>query len=1554
MIAKFRTGAVLRQLNIITFTSGIVSGIAPRRRSHGLKLGLKRIAILSTTALISLATLPGQSFAQQTWDTDQTAALAGGTGTWDATTTNWTSDNGVTNQAYVSGSNLTFGTPAGTISVDGAQTIGNLKFGLGGYSIVAGTNGSLVIPLNVTSAINTVALAGTTTISVPVTGAGALQKDGAGALNLNGTLSYTGGTIVNAGSVNLNATNRLPLGGDLTVNGGTLNMLGFDQSIGNLSGTGGTIDTGPSSKLTINQTVDGTYAGNFAGTTGLINLGIVKNGAATLTLTGTSLQTGTDIFQINAGKVQVQNGNAIGDNLIVSIGTAGTFELLSNETIGNLGLGASAQVLLNGNTLTFKGDGRPAGTTTVYSGGTTSTISGTGSLFFDTGNDSTELGGTHTYSGATTIKSGTFGLVTGASIRSTDITVSGGTFNVTGGALLGTNGTGKDAAVKVSAGNFNVSGAETIASLDLSGTGTVAITGTSSMTVTGATKISGGALTTPAGVPLNTAAFAMTGGTVNGSATADGTATDIDGANVNAGYSVVASGGTVASLGATGISASTTGTGTMRVQTKNNGINLTGNSGVINNATLGGIGIKTTAQQGNTTILLGANVSALGDGIQADSTSGSVTISGTGNITGGNVAGADGIQVTTTTGNATVDVTGTISGDPGILMTSSSGGNLTVSGTGDVTGAIEGVKLSTTGGNGNILVNRNGNISGGTGAGVNALTSAGSGNITIQAATGKTISSTGAAGILAAGSSGIIDINGAGAISGKTSGIKVTGNGLKIDITGTGTTAASDSGADAIDAVTNTSVANNGNINITRSGTVTGGIEAWAKNEGNVSITGTGNLTAKNIDGINAVANSGNITITPTGTITVATGTNTGIYGFSEFGSVDIKTAAAISGAGIQRGIFAETGTGNKALVVDLGGDITATQTGIEARVAGGSLTIKGAGNVTGGTKNAIDAYTKGGAVSITVAAGKTVSASSEAAISINNTVATSTNTISNSGTILGSFTAIDGNDSFTTLAGGLWAPSALNGGPSTSDFGTGSDIVTNAGTFQVSDLSNTNGSAVSLTGLETFTNTGRIEMQNGVAGTASKTVDTLTIANAGAGTTTFNGGGTLAMDAFVDKQGASDTLIIGTAGDVNNNGVVTGVTQIVLNDTNPSNAGQADLVGTELVRVENTVAGAGASNGAFVLSGGAIKKGFWTYDIYLDTSRAEAGRASADVFILGTAPTQSTENFTDVVAGAQNAFNVSANIVSSRMEGNRNTGAKTRSRTGLSDGDNGFWVKGAASRLSRQSSSTFTLFGTPTTTNTSYNQTFGAGIVGTDFALQDPGGRGGDLVLGFFVGAISGNQTFDASTATADTKGNTIGVYASYNLDSGVYADVSLQQDRFKTTWADPALVGTAGYAPQTIPGRNTGITIGGGYKMELANPGSWVDPFFTLNYVSTKYDPFTTGGATVSMGTNKSMRAKVGVRAGSEVQTDAAKYNFFASGALVRENLASNNVTMTGGASTFTLNSPNNFNALNVGIGVDVKGYNSPWSISARADADAGAKARGIAASIEFGIKF
>ena len=357
----------------------------------------------------------------------------------------------------------------GVFTLTGANTYS------GGTTVNAGTLAGAAGPLQgaiLVNAAGTVRFdqAATGTFTGALSGAGIVNKEGAGVLTLSGNNSaHTGAFNINGGTVSIGAatnigtgtisltgttlqtTGALTLANAITLNapGGTMLTGGDTILSGVISGTASLTKTGSASltlagantyaggttvsagtligtttslqgnivnnaALVFNQAAGGTYAGNISGT------GTVSTaGAGPVTLGGTNTYSGAT--NVNVGTL-VAGGTGIGDASAVTVASGATLQLAGNETAGSLaGAGALATA---GFTLTTGGNNG----STAFSGATT----GTGLTKVGTG--TMTVTGTGTLTGALTAGGGGLTVGTGGNYTAGSAAANAGTLTV-GGTL---------------------------------------------------------------------------------------------------------------------------------------------------------------------------------------------------------------------------------------------------------------------------------------------------------------------------------------------------------------------------------------------------------------------------------------------------------------------------------------------------------------------------------------------------------------------------------------------------------------------------------------------------------------------------------------------------------------------------------------------------------------------------------------------------------------------------------------------------------------------------------------------------------------------------------------------------------------------------------------------------------------------------------------------------------------------------------------------------------------------------------------------------------------
>lgn len=290
---------------------------------------------------------------------------------------------------------------AGTIDLGSGTTTGTLAFTGATYQStnrvvnLAGTTGGGVIDgsgaggvaftsnLTVTGAgAKSLTLTGSNSANafsgaiVNGTDATSLVKDGTGTWTLNGSgaNTFTGTTTVNAGTLALAKTGGVTaIGGNLVIGDGsgtdtvrldaanqiaataavtfnaagtpTLNLNGFSQTLGSIASTntGAQLQLGSpgsATTFTVGNATNTTFAGAISGGS---NASFNKQGAGTLTLSGSSTYTG--LTTVSAGTLNAQSDNALGTGN-VTVANGATLQLQGSGL--SLGSG-SATVTITGN-----------------------------------------------------------------------------------------------------------------------------------------------------------------------------------------------------------------------------------------------------------------------------------------------------------------------------------------------------------------------------------------------------------------------------------------------------------------------------------------------------------------------------------------------------------------------------------------------------------------------------------------------------------------------------------------------------------------------------------------------------------------------------------------------------------------------------------------------------------------------------------------------------------------------------------------------------------------------------------------------------------------------------------------------------------------------------------------------------------------------------------------------------------------------------------------------------------------------------------------------------
>jgi autotransporter-associated beta strand protein len=384
--------------------------------------------------------------------------------------------------SYTGGTTISVGTVvtgsltalgSGPVSISGGTLDLNANLNIGSLS---GTAGAILLD-NQLTVTQTAAGAFSGTVS----GAGSLVKTGSATLTLNGEGTYTGGTTIAAGTLVTRHLSALGSGG-VSITGGTLD-LNSDLSIGSLSGISGKILL--DNVLTVNQTVNGSFAGDITGSGRL-----EKIGSGTLTLSGASDYSGGTT--ISAGIVATASEHALGSGQVSLTGIGAKLDLNASLVIGGL-VGSAGTVQLDNFTLTIDQDAASS-----YDG----IVTGTGRLVKD-GSGTLSLSGTNTYSGGTLIAAGEIKVMSATALGTGSVVLDDGKL------ILGTN---------LSVGGISLLANDSTGKVDLNGKILTMTGGTYAAPITGDGKVlvnSSTAIVTLTGASDYTRTTEISAGTVN-------------------------------------------------------------------------------------------------------------------------------------------------------------------------------------------------------------------------------------------------------------------------------------------------------------------------------------------------------------------------------------------------------------------------------------------------------------------------------------------------------------------------------------------------------------------------------------------------------------------------------------------------------------------------------------------------------------------------------------------------------------------------------------------------------------------------------------------------------------------------------------------------------------------------------------------------------------------------------------------------------------------------------------------------------------------------------
>ncbi|MFM5930576.1 MAG: autotransporter-associated beta strand repeat-containing protein, partial [Novosphingobium sp.] len=366
----------------------------------------------------------------------------------------------------------------GGLDIVGGRVIVNSAAALGSGPVSTAVDTQLVFDNSATE-----------TLSTPVSGAGALTKNGSGALIIQNANTYTGGTVINAGRLGLNNGQGLGTGSVIVMQGAQLSLGGVTVANA-ITGAGQVVKTA-------NNT--GSLTGNnaYSGGTDIQQGTLVVNSPAALGTGGVSVASGALLNVTYNGASNIAMGNSV-------TGAGG----LVKDGSGTLVINTSANTFSGGTTINAGriglnfGNGLGTGGVVIASGAElaigsvafNNSVSGAGRIVKTSAGAAT-LGGTNTHSGGLDIQGGSVAVNGSAPLGTGGVTIASGAsliYTNSAAASFANGLSGAGTFEKLGAGQLSFANNFTIGALTLSaGRTRINTVGTTNATVAAGATLDG-------------------------------------------------------------------------------------------------------------------------------------------------------------------------------------------------------------------------------------------------------------------------------------------------------------------------------------------------------------------------------------------------------------------------------------------------------------------------------------------------------------------------------------------------------------------------------------------------------------------------------------------------------------------------------------------------------------------------------------------------------------------------------------------------------------------------------------------------------------------------------------------------------------------------------------------------------------------------------------------------------------------------------------------------------------------------------------------------------
>ena len=723
------------------------------------------------------------------------------------------------------------------------------------------------------------------------------------------------------------------------------------------------------------------------------------------------------------------------------------------------------------------------------------------------------------------------------------------------------------------------------------------------------------------------------------------------------------------------------------------------------------------------------------------------------------------------------------------------------------------------------------------------------------------------------------------------------------------------------------------------------GVQVETLGEGSsISIVTNGNITTVGDyaygAGANTVFGGAPVSIVSTGNISTSGLISFGIYGRAAFSDLSIISTGKVSTEGfLADGIYAFTGTTGNIQVTSTQPIVTTgvNADGIDAEAVGGNIVI-GAGAIkTSGigsdgivveadsgsaTINASGVISAGwgnsAAVRVTAADPSLVAIGGAGSLGAASDVAVVDGggalQVSNKGTITGSIDLGAGADLLTNVGTFALRDLADTNGDGTRDtegvafgnFGAGLDSFDNQGTLTlgkangatvfdtagaVADPHGTDGNLMltnveqgQLVGLEQFTNSGIITLQDNKTGDFLVITDQPVASPKGSGIFTSNGG-ELHLDVRLDdgSSGKADMLFL----DVVKSGA-NGPTQVFVNQVGGA-GGLTKGDGIEIIHVAVS-----STNDAFTL-GAPVVAGAFEYDLEYQNLTA-----TDQSWYLRSSPFAGALAYPSISSSALTAWRSDLDAFEDRLDGLRLNMTAPAVTVPVMPGfaDAGAVILDPA----RFAGGWFNMTESGDSVSQSgiagFSQETSRAQMGFDFALDNVAGRDDWLVLGVFGGQGWSQAEFSDADANADFDVAAMGVYASY-FQGPYHMDALVKFDWLDGSYSSDAVSGGGDVELPVF-----GVSLSTGYRFDLTTSetgGLSLQPIATLDYAHVGGDSFRDdSGATVELMEMDSLRGRLGAKLVQQLLPNedgtGPVGSFYLSGGVAQEFLGQSEARVTG----------------------------------------------------------